>query len=97
MGFVARGLLTNEHFSRVSHLFIVDTVQKPIGKCITAEIAPKIPTATNDLPVPIDLGIVPELMADPASEFLSVFPLIFFTGDRSPRRLSTNEIRVADG
>jgi hypothetical protein len=55
---VSRGLSTVEHFSRVSHLFIVDAVQQPVGKRIATEVAPKLPTAIDDPPFPIDLGIV---------------------------------------
>jgi len=94
---VSRRLSTTEHFSSVSHLFIVDAVHQPVGKCVTTEIAPKIPTATNHLPIPIDLRSVPELMADFACEFFSVLLLILFTGDRSPPGLAAHELRVADG
>src|SRR5580698_7423307 len=68
---VSRRLSAAEHVSRISHLFVVDGIHQPTGKCVAAEVAPKISAATEDLPVPIDLRRIPELMSNLTSELFS--------------------------
>src|SRR5580693_7299783 len=94
---VSRRLSATEHVSRVSHLFVVDALHQPVGECVAAEVAPKIPAAAEDLAVPIDLGRVPELMANLACELFSVLLLILFTTGRLPSGPGAYKRDVADG
>src|SRR5262249_58516453 len=64
----ARYILTRrraakQHRSRILDLLGVDARRQSVAEGIATEIAPVIDTATEHLAVPIDLRIVPELVA----------------------------------
>src|SRR5262249_13015113 len=58
-----RRCAAQQHRSRILDLLGVDARRQSVAEGITAEIAPGIITATEDLTVPIDLRVVPELVA----------------------------------
>ncbi len=70
-------LLPDQHIACIFNFLVIQTADEAIVECIAAEIAPKIATAAEDLAVPVNLGIVPELMTDLSQVFLAVNLLVF--------------------
>src|SRR5262249_39803273 len=92
---VARRLAAAQHAACIAHLFVVDAFDQAVGEGIAAEVAPEIPTVAENPSVPVDLRIVPQLMADSAGIFVAGLPLELCAGDRLPGGLRAHELGVA--
>ena len=85
-----------EHGTRIAHLFAVDAVRQTLRERVAAEVAPEIPTAPKHPAVPVELRIVPQLMACGRKVFRSVPSLELVTIERLPAGLRADELPVAN-